>query len=46
MLLGTAAKAMARFLIERGVQTQSGHLTTWQATTVQRMRTHWIDQTL
>jgi DNA invertase Pin-like site-specific DNA recombinase len=35
------AKALARFLTERGVQTPSGRSTTWQATTVQRMKARW-----
>ena len=36
-----SAKALARFLTERGVQTPSGRSTTWQATTVQRMKARW-----
>lgn len=35
------AKAIARFLTERGVQTPSGRATTWQATTVQRLKSRW-----
>ncbi|MDB4235115.1 recombinase family protein [bacterium] len=35
------AKALARFLTERGVQTPSGRSTVWQATTVQRMKARW-----
>ena len=38
------AKALARFLTECEVQTPSGRSTVWQATTGQRMRTHWGDQ--
>ena len=40
------AKFPARFLTERGVQTLSGRSTTWQATTVQRMKARWSDQTV
>lgn len=35
------AKTIARFLTERGVQTPSGRSTTWQATTVQRLKARW-----
>ena len=35
------AKALARFLTERGVQTPSGCSTVWQATTVQRLKARW-----
>ena len=35
------AKALARFLTEREVQTPSGRSTAWQATTVQRMKARW-----
>ena len=35
------AKALARFLTERGVQTPSGRSTVWQATTVQRLKARW-----
>ncbi|EBA04177.1 putative resolvase [Rhodobacterales bacterium HTCC2150] len=35
------AKALARFLTGRGVQTPSGRSTVWQATTVQRMKARW-----
>jgi hypothetical protein len=38
-----SAKAIARFLTERGVQTPSGRSTTWQATTVQRLKSRWGD---
>jgi hypothetical protein len=38
------AKALARFLTEREVQTPYGRSTVWQATTVQRMRTRWSNQ--
>ena len=38
------AKALARFLTEREVQTPSGRSTVWQATTVQRMKARWSDQ--
>lgn len=40
-----SAKAIARFLTERGVQTPSGRSTTWQATTVQRLKSRWGDST-
>ena len=36
-----SAKSIARFLTERGVQTPSGRSTTWQATTVQRLKSRW-----
>ena len=35
------AKALARFLTERGVTIPSGRSTVWQATTVQRMKARW-----
>ena len=35
------AKAIARFLTERGVQTPSGRSSVWQATTVQRLKARW-----
>ena len=35
------AKALARFLTERGVATPSGRSTVWQTTTVQRMKARW-----
>ena len=38
------AKALARFLTEREVQTPSGRSTVWQATTVQRMKARWSNQ--
>lgn len=38
------AKALARFLTERGVQTPSGRSKTWQATTVRRMKARWGEQ--
>ena len=36
-----SAKALARFLTERGVTTPSGRSTVWQTTTVQRMKARW-----
>ncbi|MDA8785437.1 RepB family DNA primase [Planktomarina temperata] len=38
------AKALARFLTEREVQTPSGRSTVWQATTVQRIKARWSNQ--
>lgn len=35
------AKAIARFLTSRGIQTPSGRSTVWQATTVQRLKARW-----
>ena len=38
------AKALARFLTEREVQTPSERSKVWQATTVQRMKARWSNQ--
>jgi hypothetical protein len=38
------AKALARFLTEREVQTPSGRSTVWQAATAQRMKARWSNQ--
>jgi hypothetical protein len=46
LIADAPAKSLARFLTEREVQTPSGRSTTWPATTVQRMRTRWGDQTV
>ena len=44
LLANSPAKALARFLTEREVQTPSGRSTVWQATTVQRMKARWSNQ--
>ena len=35
------ARAIARFLTDRGIQTPSGRSSVWQATTVQRLKARW-----